>query len=67
MSETRETANAAIHQVILRLVENIASGRAEEIRSFSHKNSRCEFLCEKEKTYHAAAGESGFHQVKCPV
>jgi len=49
MSETRETANAAIHQVILRLVGNIASGRAEGIRSFSQKNSRCEFFCEKEK------------------
>jgi hypothetical protein len=30
MSEHRETANAAIHQVISVLVGDIASGRAEE-------------------------------------
>jgi hypothetical protein len=30
MSEPREMANAAMHQAIPRLMEDIASGRAEE-------------------------------------
>jgi len=67
MSEHRETANAAMQQTIPGLVGDIASGRAEETRSFSQKNSRCEFFCEKEKMYHAAAGESGFNRMKRPV
>jgi len=44
-----------------------ASGRAEETRSFSQKNSQREFFVKKNKTYHAAAGESDVHLVKCPV
>jgi hypothetical protein len=39
------------------------SGRVEETRSFAQKNSQREFFCAKEKTYHAAAGETGFHRV----
>jgi hypothetical protein len=67
MSEQRETANTDMYQAIPRLAGDIASGRAEETRSFSQNNSRCELFCEKEKTYHAAVGESGFHRVKRPV
>ncbi|MFP4439050.1 MAG: hypothetical protein ACLFVO_17555 [Chloroflexaceae bacterium] len=67
MSEHRETANAAVDQVIPHVAEDSASGRVEETRSFSHKNSQREFLCEKEKMYHAAAGDSAVHRVKRPV
>jgi hypothetical protein len=63
MSEKRETANAAMYPAIPCLTGNIASGTVEETRSFAQKNSRCEFFCAKEKTYHAAAGETGFHRV----
>jgi hypothetical protein len=48
MNETRETANADRYPAIPRLAEDSAAGRAEETRSFSQKNSRCEFFCEKE-------------------
>jgi hypothetical protein len=59
MSEQRETTNTDMDQAIPRLAGDIAPGRAENSRSFSQTNSRCEFVCEKEKAYHAAAGESG--------
>jgi hypothetical protein len=49
MNETRETANAAMHQAIPGLVADIASGRVEDSRSFSQKNSQREFFCEKDK------------------
>jgi hypothetical protein len=45
---------------------DIASGRAEDSRSFSQKTSQRNFFVKKKKTYHAAAGESGFHLVKRP-
>jgi hypothetical protein len=67
MSETRETATADMQQAIPRLAGDIASDRAQETRSFSQKYSQRECFCEKEKTYHAAAGEAGFHRVKRPV
>jgi len=67
MSEHRATANVAMYQAILHLVGHIASGRAEGIRSFSQKNSQRDFFVKKKRVYHAAAGESGFHQVKRPV
>jgi hypothetical protein len=50
MNEPRETANADIHQTISGLVGDIASGRAEETRSFAQKNSQGEFFCAKEKS-----------------
>jgi len=49
MSEPRETVNAAMQQTIPGLTGNIASGRAEDSRSFAQKNSLCEFFCAKEK------------------
>jgi hypothetical protein len=53
MSEKRETANADMQQTIPGLTGNIASGRAEDSRSFSQKRSTI-----------ATAGESDFHLVK---
>jgi hypothetical protein len=55
MSETREPANAAMQQALPGLVGisphsttlRAGSSRAEETRSFSQKNSHCEFFCEK--------------------
>jgi len=49
MNETRETANAAMHQAIPGLVADIASGRVEDSRSCSQKNSQGEFFCEQDK------------------
>ncbi|MFP4440437.1 MAG: hypothetical protein ACLFVO_24645 [Chloroflexaceae bacterium] len=49
MSEKHEPAGAAMDQAIRRLAGDIASGRAENPRSFSQKNSRCEFFCEKDQ------------------
>jgi len=49
ISENRETANADMDPAIPRLVGDIASGSAEEARSFSQKNSLSEFFCEKDK------------------
>jgi hypothetical protein len=47
---------------------DIASGRAEQTRSFSQKfGSQRQIFVKKDKTYHAAAGESGFHRMKRPV
>ncbi|MFP4438692.1 MAG: hypothetical protein ACLFVO_15735 [Chloroflexaceae bacterium] len=48
MSETRETATADRYQAIPRLAADIASGRAEDTRSFSQKFSQSENFCEKE-------------------
>jgi len=48
MSENRETANAAMYQVIPHLAGGSASGRAENSRSFSPKNSQREFFGEKD-------------------
>jgi hypothetical protein len=42
-------ANADVQQTIPGLTGDIASGRAEDSRSFSQKNSQREFFCEKEK------------------
>jgi len=42
---------------------HIASGRAEKPDIFT-KNSLYEFFVKKNKPYHAAAGESGFHLMK---
>jgi hypothetical protein len=68
MSEHRETASADIHQAISGLVGDIASGRVEELRSFSRKfGSPSQIFVKKKKTYHAAAGESDFNLVKCPI
>jgi hypothetical protein len=67
MSEKRETANADIQQTIPGLTGDIASGRAEDSRSFSQKNSRCEFFVKKKQKYHAAAGDSAVHRVKRSV
>jgi hypothetical protein len=50
MSEPRETANADVDQAIPCFAGDIAAGRGQETRSFSQKNSRCEFFCEKEKS-----------------
>jgi hypothetical protein len=66
MSEHRETANADMYQTIPRLAGDSASGRAEEIRSFSQKNVRCTFFCEKETKQHAAAGESNLASGQTP-
>jgi hypothetical protein len=63
MSEHREPANAAMQQALPPNAGDIASGMAEHSRSCSQKNSQREFFCEQEKTYHAAAGETGFHRV----
>jgi hypothetical protein len=49
MSEPRETTNVDMYPAIPRLAEDSTSGRAEEARSFSQKNSLSEFFCEKEK------------------
>jgi len=49
MSKTRETANADMHQAISGLVDDIASGRPEETRSFSQKNHVVNFFVEKKK------------------
>jgi hypothetical protein len=46
MGESCETTNADMEQTIPRLTGDIASGRAEDSRSFS-KNSRSDFF-EKE-------------------
>jgi hypothetical protein len=47
---------------------NLASGRAEEPRSCSRKfGSQSQIFVNKKQKYHAAAGESDFHRVKCPV
>jgi len=67
MNEHRETTSADVDQVIPHVAEDSASGWVEETRSCSQKNSQREFFCEQEKTYHAAAGETGFHLVKRPV
>jgi hypothetical protein len=48
MSETRETVNAAMHQAMPGLVADIVSGRVEDSRSCSQKNSQREFFCEQE-------------------
>jgi hypothetical protein len=48
MNEIRETANAERYPAIPHVAGDIASGRVEKTRSFSQKNSRCEFFCEKE-------------------
>ncbi|MFP4439586.1 MAG: hypothetical protein ACLFVO_20275 [Chloroflexaceae bacterium] len=64
MSEHRKTANAAMDQTLPHLAGDIASGRAEEIRSFSQKFTLWIFSVKKKRDYHAAAGESGFHWVK---
>jgi hypothetical protein len=67
MNETRETANADVDQAISRSVEDSASGRAEDSMLF-HKNlHKVQHFCEKEKTHHAAAGDSAVHRVKRPV
>jgi hypothetical protein len=44
-----------------------ASGRAEDYMLFHKKIHSVNFFVKKIKTYHAAAGESGFHRVKRPV
>ncbi|MFP4440222.1 MAG: hypothetical protein ACLFVO_23555 [Chloroflexaceae bacterium] len=49
MREHRATATAAMDQVILRLVGDIASGRAEENRSFAQKNHVVNFLCKRKR------------------
>jgi len=49
VSETRETANADMHQAIPGLVADIASGRVEDSRSFSQKHSQRECFCEKDQ------------------
>jgi hypothetical protein len=49
MSENHEPAGVAMYQTIPRLTGDIASVRAEASRSFSQKNSLCEFFCEKDK------------------
>jgi hypothetical protein len=49
MSETRETANAAMDRAIPHVAGDSASGRAEEPGSFSRKNSQREFFREKKK------------------
>jgi hypothetical protein len=68
MNEHRETATAAMDQVIPHLAEDSASGRVEAtILVHTHFCTSCKNVCEQEKKYHAAAGESGFHRVKRPV
>jgi len=47
MSETRETANADMDQVIPRLVGDIAAGRAEEVLFFTKMLHRVQHFCEK--------------------
>jgi hypothetical protein len=67
MSETRETVNADIYQAISGLVGDIASGREEKTRSFSQKNSRHEFFCEKDKKVPCCRRRSGlqiWHQAE---
>jgi hypothetical protein len=50
MSEHRETASADIHQAISGLVGDIASGRVEELRSFSRKfGSESQIFVKKKK------------------
>jgi hypothetical protein len=76
MSERRETANADMQQAIPRLAGDIApfddaQGRLRQGRtdhSFSQTcGSLSHMFVKKVKTYHAAAGASGFHLVKRPV
>jgi hypothetical protein len=68
MSEQRETANAEIYPAIPHVAGDIASDRAEEPRSFSRKfGSESQIFVKKINTYHAAAGDSAVHRVKCPV
>ncbi|MFP4438157.1 MAG: hypothetical protein ACLFVO_12985 [Chloroflexaceae bacterium] len=68
MSEKHEPAGAAMYQAILRLAGDITSGRAEETILFDKKFAHsANFLSNKIKMYHAAAGESGFHLGTCPV
>jgi hypothetical protein len=47
MSKTRETANADMHQAISGLVDDIASGRAEETIFFYKKFAHCANFCKK--------------------
>jgi len=49
MNEHRETTSADVDQVIPHVAEDSAAGRVEEPRSWSHKHSRCECLCDQEK------------------
>jgi len=67
MSENRESANAAMDQAIPRLAGERASGRAEKTRSFSQKNSRCEFFCEKEKSTMLPQAHRAVHPGKCLI
>jgi len=69
MSEKRETATADRYQTIPRLAGVMASGRAEDMVSFSRNvgSSSQHFVKKKINKYHAATGESGFHRVKRPV
>jgi hypothetical protein len=46
---------------------HVASGRTELDILFHKQVALCEFFCEKDKKYYAAAGESGFHRVNRPV
>jgi len=67
MREHRETANADMDPAIPCLAGAITAGRAEAT-ILVHKNlHEVQIFVNKIKTYHAAAGESGFHQVKCPI
>jgi hypothetical protein len=50
--------------VVLGLEGSVASGRTKETGFFTKNFHFVEIFCEKEKVYHAAAGEAGRYRLK---
>jgi hypothetical protein len=67
MNEIRETATAERYQAIPHWQEISPPAGRKILFFFTEILHSVQNFCEKEKTHHAAAGESGFHRAKRPV